>query len=280
MPESQTVIGSLEVGADMSLFRKSWPLHAPKANVLIVHGYAEYCERYDHVAERLNEHGYAVYSYDQRGHGNSPGTLGQIPSFDALTDDLAKVLNTLQDEVDEHLPFFIWGHSMGGLVTSACTIRHQPDITGLVLTSPGVKADETVSPVLKALSGIIAAVLPKVPVHALDPTGISRDEVEVKKYIEDPLVYHGKILAQTGNQLVKTIDFVEANYGKITVPTLIMHGTEDRLVNVIASEALHAGMSSSDKTLKIYDGGYHELFNDIIREEFFTDLFAWLDAHC
>lgn len=278
MPESNVISGTIDVEPGITLTRASWPVHDARANILIVHGYAEYGYRYQRVAERLNERGYGVYAYDHRGHGKSPGTLGQIPSFNALIEDLAKMVEAVRSEIDPQKPLFIWGHSMGGLVTSAYTIRHQPDVAGIVLTSPGVKSDDSVSAVLKLLAPIIAKVLPKMPVHELDPNGISRDEHEVKLYVEDPLVYHGKILAQTGHQLVETIKFVESNFHKIDIPVYVLHGTKDRLVSSRAGEAIYEGMSSSDKTLKLYDGGYHELFNDTIRDEFYEDLFFWLDA--
>ena len=99
-------------------------------------------------------------------------------------------------------------------------------------------------------------------------------------YVNDPKVYHGKILARTGNAMVNTIQYIETNLDKISLPFIAMHGTKDGLVNHAASELLYEKASSEDKTLKLYDGGYHELFNDVCKEEFFSDFFDWLNARC
>ncbi|MFP6615955.1 MAG: alpha/beta hydrolase [Candidatus Hydrogenedentota bacterium] len=270
---------TIEVGGGVALFRHFWLISDPKAHVLIVHGYGEHCTRYYPVARRLNDRGYSVYSYDHRGHGRSPGKLGHVPSFDAVIDDLKVVFDSVQGGIGDE-PLFIWGHSMGGLITTAFTVRNQPEVEGLVLTSPGVKSDGNVSPVLIAMSGLIAAFLPWMPVHALDANGISRVQKEVDKYVNDPMVYHGKILARTGNGMMNTIKEVESKLGTITLPFIARHGTEDSLVHHSASELLFEKASSEDKTLKLYDGGYHELFNDECKEEFFSDLLGWLNARC
>lgn len=270
---------SIETVPGNILFRHSWPIDNAKAHVLISHGYGEHCLRYDHVARRLNDQGYSVYSFDHRGHGQSPGRLGQVQSFDAVIDDMTIVVDTVRSEIDDK-PFFIWGHSMGGLITSAYVVRHQPKLTGLVLTSPGIKSDGNVSPILIALSGFISTFLPWLPVHVLDPNAISRDQTEVDMYINDPKVYHGKILARTGNGMVTTINEVESKLGTITLPFITLHGTQDKLVNHAASELLFEKAASQDKTIKLYDGGYHELFNDTCKEEFFADLLEWLNARC
>lgn len=270
---------TIEVGGGVALFRHSWLVSDPKATVLIVHGYGEHCTRYYPVARRLNGQGYSVYSYDHRGHGRSPGKLGQIPSFDAVIDDLKVVVDSVRGEIGDQ-PLFIWGHSMGGLITSAFVVRSQPEVKGLVLTSPGIKSDGNVSPVLIALSGLISTFLPWMPVLALDPKAISRVQKEVDKYVNDPMVYHGKILARTGNGMMKIINEVESKLDTITLPFIAMHGTKDGLVHHSASELLMEKASSEDKTLKLYEGGYHELFNDECREEFFSDLLEWLNARC
>ena len=271
---------TITVADGVELFRRSWPLPNAKANILIVHGYAEHCDRYEDAARRFNERGYGVYAYDHRGHGNSPGKLGQIPSFDALIDDLKLVVDAVRGEVNPAAPLFIWGHSMGGLVSTAFILRNQPDCTGIILTGPGVKSDENVSPFLKAIAGFLARFLPFLPVHTLDPTGVSRDQAEVDKYISDPRVYHGKILARTGHQLMKTIDFVEANFADFDLPVYILHGTKDRLVHYRAGEDMYAKIASTDKKLNLWEDAYHELHNDTIRDDFYAEILAWMDERC
>lgn len=276
MPDTTGVVDSFAVEPGTELYRRSWPLEQADANILIVHGYGEHCGRYEDAASRFNAAGYGVFSYDHRAHGNSPGKMGHIRSFNALVSDLNAIVETVKGEVDSDKPLFIWGHSMGGLVTTAFVLRHSPDVTGVVLTGPLVKSDESISPALKAIAKLLAVFLPGLPVLDLDATGVSRDDSEVDAYVNDPLVYHGRISARTGNEFAKTIDFVEANFQSFKLPVYILHGKQDRLVSYRASEEMFDGITSSDKKLKIWDDAYHELHNDTIRDEFYSDVIDWL----
>ena len=274
MPET----GHFPVTNSVSLYERHWPVDNPKANIVITHGFGEHCARYDHVAARFNQAGFSVYSYDLRGHGNSPGKMGTVNSFVDLAGDLDAYLTHLSPRL-EGRPLFLYGHSMGGLVLANYTIHNAPQVAGLIFSAAGVKADESVSPLLQKVSGIMSAVLPGVPVHELDVTGISRVQEEVDKYVNDPLVYHGKINARTGHQMLTTMKYVEANMDKITQPFLAVHGKEDRVVKCDASEMLNEKAASSDKTLKLYDDGYHELHNDLLKDEVLDLYVDWIEKH-
>ncbi len=258
------------------LHTKSWVPASPRANVLIVHGYGEHCGRYAHVAERLNAEGYAVYSYDHRGHGKSPGRMGHIPSFDRLIADL--------DEYSKHLfkthpgTWFVFGHSLGGLVTCSWVVRHKPSVRGLVLTNSGVKADDNVAPLLRKVAALLARIAPHMVVHKLPIDGLSRRKEVVDAYNNDPLVYHGNIGARTGYEMMRTIESVQPRLKEITLPFLCMHGTADPLVPYAATQLLYSEARSTDKHMTLVDGGYHELFNDTCAEDFFREMIAWLRA--
>ena len=268
-----------EAAPGISLYARSWvlPHGTAKAAVAIVHGFGEHCTRYDHVAARLNAEGYDVYSHDHRGHGNSPGLMGYIPSFDALVDDFGVFLSRVRAQIGG-LPLFAIGHSMGGLILASRIVRHQEKFQGAVFSSSGLKVGADVSPVLQRVSGILAVILPKVPVHTLDPKAISRIPGEVRKYEEDPLVYHGKFLAKTGHELLRAVTAVQGRLNEIRLPFLAMHGSADRLVEVEASRMLHERAASTDKSLLVYEGAFHEVFNDLDRERFFRDMIDWLNA--
>ncbi len=268
-----------EAAPGVSLYRRSWVLRdgGATAAVVIVHGFGEHCTRYDHVAARLNAAGYDVYSYDHRGHGHSPGLMGYIPSFDALVDDLGVFLGLVRAQAGP-LPLFAIGHSMGGLVLASRIVRHGENFRGAVFSSSGIKVGEDVSPFLQRVSGILSVILPKVPVHALDSKAISRIPEEVRKYDEDPLVYHGQFLAKTGHELLKAVKAVQRRLGEIRLPFVAMHGSADRLVEVAASKMLHERAASADKSILVYEGAYHEVFNDLDRERFLRDLLEWLNA--
>ena len=259
------------------LLERTWTVASPKACVVVVHGYGEHCGRYGHVAERFNEEGFSVYSYDQRGHGKSPGKMGTVADFDLLSDDLDDFLREVRRLAGD-VPIFLFGHSMGGLVLAVFAIKHSPDVRGLLFSSAGVKAAD-VSPALRIIATVLARIMPDQPVRELDISGLSRVPEVVDRYNKDPLVYHGKIGARTGRAMMKAIDFVGLHLGEITLPFIAMHGTKDRLVPYSASELLYAQAGSKDKSLKLYEGAYHEVFNDLGSNQFMDDAVNWMKAH-
>lgn len=281
MTETAT-IGAVKTGVfsprdGVELFERSWTLASPKACVLIVHGFGEHCTRYAHVAERFNEESFSVYTYDQRGHGESPGKRGTVASIDLLSDDLSDFLEGLRGRVAD-TPVFIFGHSMGGLVLAVFAIRHAPDVRGLLFSSAALKSAD-VSPLLRVTASILARFLPDLPVRELDVSGLSRIPEVVERYKSDPLVYHGKIGALTGRSMMNAIDFVGGHFEDITLPFIAQHGTNDRLVSHAASELLFERAGSKDKFLKLYEGAYHEVFNDLGSEKFLNDSVDWIKAH-
>jgi len=269
---------TFEATGGVQLYERRWPVTNPKASIVIIHGYGEHCERYDHVAERMNAQGYSAYSYDHRGHGESPGKKGYIPSFKSLVEDLDAYLCHLHGAI-QNTPTILFGHSMGGLVLTEYVIAYKPEVDGLVFSSPGVKPDENVAPLLQKVSGLVATLLPSLPVHFLDPAGVSRVESEVEKYRTDPKVFHGKIVARTGHELVETMKHASSNLNALTLPMLVLHGTEDPIVPVESSHLMMEHATSNDKTLKLYEGDFHEVFNDQSKEQFLSDVLDWIAAH-
>jgi alpha-beta hydrolase superfamily lysophospholipase len=152
------------------------------------------------------------------------------------------------------------------------------DARGLVFSSPFLQVSDDVSRVLIALAGVLGRLTPWLPVASVDSSGASRIPEVVKAYDDDPLVFHGKILARTGAQLNAAISRARANFGAITGPVYIIHGGADRLVPAGGSKLLYERCRSEDKQCKVYEGGYHELLNDVEGEMVMAELCAWLEA--
>ena len=129
------------------------------------------------------------------------------------------------------------------------------------------------------MAPLLAAVAPNLQVVPLDPQAVSRDPLEVKKYVEDPLNYHGKIRARTGAEALAAVKRVFAGVGHLTLPVVIQHGTLDRLASPAGSKAIAEQIGSTDKTLHLYDGLFHEIFNEPERDQVLGDLVGWLDSH-
>ena len=264
---------------NLSLYYQCWlPERVPRAILLVVHGLAEHSGRYVNLADYFAPRGYAVYGFDHRGHGKSAGRQGYVSHFTDYLNDLNTFVNIVRNKhVDTRI--FLVGHSMGSTISTAYAINHQPVVSGLILSGATLKLDPGVSPVLTALAPLISMLLPKMGTVVIDASAISRDQTVVDTYVSDPFVYRGRISARLGGELIKTIRKLPPQLPEIKLPTLIMHGTADRLSHPEGSQTLYERIGSEDKTLKLYEGFYHEIFNEPGHEQVFSDMETWLATH-
>jgi len=259
----------------LELFYRVWPVKNPRGHIALIHGYGEHIGRYERLAGDLNKAGFYVHGYDQRNHGNSPGKRGFIERFDFLVKDAGGYLRQVTQEAGEQ-PLFFMGHSMGGLVLSRVLQEYGLVATGAVFSSPFLQIGGDVSPFLISIGNVLSVFLPNLPVVDLQPEKISSMPEEVAAYINDPLVFHERIVARTGSELNKAVAAAREGMGKIDLPVYILHGAQDQLAPVGGGEYLFEHVASVDKTFKRYESGLHELFNDAGREEVLKDLLGWL----
>ncbi len=271
--------GKFKGQKDLNLYYQSWlPAQGPKAILLVVHGFAEHSGRYMNVVNYFVPKGYAVYGLDHRGHGRSEGLRGYVERFSYYLDDLKTFFDIVRGE-HGNAKVFIVGHSMGGAIATAYAIEHQDEFDGLILAGSGLKLVNGSLRVLIPVVRLLSLLLPKMGITIIDASTISQDQAVVEAYVNDPLVYWGKVRARLGSELAMVMQQLPHQMPKIALPILIMHGTSDRLVSPEGSRALYAKVSSKDKTLKLYDGFYHEIFNEPGREQVFKDTERWLVAH-
>lgn len=271
--------GKFKGRKDLNLYYQSWqPAQAPKAILLVVHGFAEHSGRYMNVVNYFVPKGYAVYGLDHRGHGRSDGLRGYVERFSYYLDDLKTFFDIVRGEYDNAKTFIV-GHSMGGAIATAYAIEYQDEFDGLILSGAGLKIGNGSFRVLTPLVRILSLFLPKVGITIIDASTISQDQTVVEAYVNDPLVYWGKVRARFGSELAVAMQKLPHQMPKIALPILIMHGTADHLVKPEGSRELYAKVSSKDKVLKLYDGFYHEIFNEPGRERVFQDMERWLLAH-
>ncbi len=256
------------------LYRQAWvPDREARGAVVLAHGLSEHSSRYQHVAERLAAAGFALHALDHRGHGRSVGPRALVDVGTVVAD-----LDTLVDSVAQPgAPLFLLGHSMGGLIATEYAIRHQGKLTGLVLSAP-LAALEAASPVTRLAARVLSAVAPRLGVVEIDSALISRDPEVVRAYDSDPLVYRRRLPARTVSQLATAIASLPERARAIALPVLIMYGDADQLAPPEGSVMLDSVISSRDKTLKVYDGLFHEIFNEPERDQVLDDLIAWLSA--
>jgi alpha-beta hydrolase superfamily lysophospholipase len=263
----------------LNLYYQYWlPEGKPKAVLLVAHGLAEHSGRYKNLVDYFVPKGYAVYALDHRGHGKSEGTRNYVDSFNDYLTDLKTFFDMVRKE-HKNTKIFLFGHSLGGTIATAYAVEHQKELAGLILSGSSLVPSSSVSPALIAMAGIISALLPKMGVTLLDASGISRDKAVVDAYVNDPLVFRGKVPARTGAELARMWKQLPEQMPKIKLPVLIMHGFADQLADPRGSKLLYERVGSKDKTLKLYDNCYHEICNEPEREQVFMDMEDWLTKH-
>ena len=272
--------GSFKGQKNLTLYYQGWlPEQTPKSVLLVVHGLAEHSGRYKNVVEYFVPKGYAVYGYDQRGHGKSEGARCYVDRFSDFIADLHTFV-TMVRGFHPGTKLFLVGHSMGGTIATAYATQYQNELTGLVLSGAALKAGDSITPLAKLMAQVLSRLLPRMGISTLDATAISRDKAVVDAYVNDPLVYRGKVCARLGSELLTMMDkYLPARMSELKLPLLIMHGKADRLTNQEGSTLLYNAASSQDKTLKFYEGFYHEIYNEPERGPVFSDVEAWLTRH-
>ncbi|HHP7237361.1 alpha/beta hydrolase [Longibacter sp.] len=261
----------------LHLVTRHWACPTPRGTVLLVHGYGEHSGRYGHVARAMNEHHVEVYAYDQRGYGRSEGPRAFVRSFDAYVDDLDLAISHVRRRIGDR-PLYLFGHSMGGAVVLLFALERQiRDVAGLLLSSPAIEVDPDIAPFLRKIARFVGAVLPRLPVVTSPEGRISRDQDVVDEAEQDPLNYHGRIQARTGAEILRANQRIQKQLRTLLLPFLVFHGTADVVTSPEASRRLYDQAASDDKTLHLYDGLYHETFNEPERDDVIADICTWLD---
>lgn len=258
------------------LYFRTWHVDNPKGVVQLIHGLAEHCQRYNHLASALNQAGYAVYSMDLPGHGQSSGIRGHVESFAVFENAALSLYDSLNIEYPD-LPKFILGHSMGGLIVSQLLLNHQDKFSGALLSGPAIQSPQEPPAWQVFMIKQLAKALPKAGMLGLDASGISRDKAVVEAYMNDPLIWHNKLSAQFLVSFNTAMETVLEQANTIDLPILLMHGSSDEITSPEGSAKLFDSCNSDDKELKMYEGLAHEIFNEPEHPQIFSELIEWLD---
>jgi alpha-beta hydrolase superfamily lysophospholipase len=268
--------GFFEGARGARLFEQYWRPENPAAVLVVVHGLKDHSSRYEAAALRLAEQGYAVYAFDLRGHAHSDGMRVYVDSFEDYVSDLDIFMKRVEAR-EPHKPIFLFGHSMGGLIATLYTEERQPNLAGLLLSGAALKAD--VSWFKATGTRMVNFFSPRAGVWNLDMKDFSRDPAVVKSGETDSLVYQDGAPAHTATEVLSAIDRAREGVSKLNAPLLLMHGSLDRITSPEGSKEVYAQAPSSDKTLKIYDGLYHDLLHEPEKDRPFGDILAWLKKH-
>jgi acylglycerol lipase len=273
----KTVEGTFKGVRNLDIYYKGWaPEGEVKAVLMIVHGVGEHIGRYTNVVDHYVPLGFAIYGVDHIGHGKSGGEREMVERFE----DYIEPLVTFREKIAGWYPgkpIFIYGHSMGGLITTLYLLDHQADFKGAILSAAAAKVPDNITPLTVTLGKILASITPRVGMIQLDTNHLSHDKTVVETYNSDPLVFHGKMPVRLSAEMLRAMTRVANEMQKITLPLFILQGSEDKLVDPSAAQMLYDGVGSPDKTLKIYAGLFHEVHNEPEREVMFKDLETWLE---
>lgn len=267
----------IEGGGALKLFVRSWrPASAPKAVIVICHGVNSHGGQYFWPAEQLVRSGYAVFALDLRGRGKSDGPRFYIDDVSEYVNDVAAVIKLAKSR-EPGLPVFLLGHSAGGLTSCMYALDHQAKLAGLVCESFAyrVPAPAFALSLIKGLSGIA----PHLPVLTLKNRDFSRDPSAVRALDADPLTKGEVQPAATVAALVRAGEQLTREFSRITIPVFILHGTADKATVPAGSQFFYDHAGSKDKTIKFYEGHFHDLLNDTGKEGVMADITAWLDRH-
>jgi alpha-beta hydrolase superfamily lysophospholipase len=244
--------GRVHTSDGLALFEQSWAPAEPGAVVVLVHGYAEHSTRYESTARRLARDGYAVQTLDLRGHGRSEGKRCFVRSFAEYLTDVEAALLVAERRWPDH-PVFLMGHSMGGLISALLVIERAASLCGLVL-------------------------LPSFPTVRFRSESLSRDAGVVQAYRDDGLVFHGRTPARTASEIIRAIRYVQGRMDSIELPLLVVHGGRGQVAEVEGSRRLYASARSNDKSLRVYDGLFHEIMNEPEKAVVLEEISTWLGA--
>lgn len=261
------------------LLARTWPASgASRGVIVIVHGLKDHSARYAALATRLAGAGYAVYALDLRGHGRSAGPRVAPARWTDYVDDVDRFTTAVEQRAPGK-PVYLFGHSMGGAIATRVAELHRPELAGLLLSGPALAIDAP--PLLIAATRLTAVLAPNAPALDLDNRDFSSDPEAAAAIGRDELVSQPAAPARTAGGLVDGIASIWAHVDRLTMPLLAMHGTADRLTAPAGSRLLIERAPARDKTLRIYDGYFHDLLHEPgergRRVE--ADVVGWLDAH-
>jgi len=261
----------------IDIFVRAWEPERPvKAAVCLVHGLGEHTGRYAHVAEAFSGAGYALLAADVRGHGQSGGQRGHTPSIEAYLDDIGQLIDQARVRFPG-LPVFLYGHSLGGILSLNYVLRRKPKLKGVIVTSPALHSGLEDQKLKVMMAKILGALLPSVSISTgLNPRTISHDEAVVQAYINDPLVHYRATLGW-GRTMLEINRWALEHAAEFPLPLLLMHGNAD--VVAYPSSSIEFAAPLEDKcTLVLWEDMYHETHNEPRKNEVIKTMIDWMQA--
>lgn len=271
--------GRFRAGDGIELFEQAWyPPHGIRAGLILLHGICEHSGRYRQTAGYLAERGYAVETFDLRGHGRSGGERCLVESFQEYLGDLDVFLGRVHDRLPDK-PVFLLGQGMGGTISLYHIITRRSRLRGLLLSAPFLAGKKGAMRLRNRMNAVLSRIVPNWPAFKLDADAFSRDPGVIEQRDEDPYVFQGRVPVRTGIELQRAGQHILNRAQEITLPLLVMHGSRDRLASPGSSRSLFENAHSGDKSCKLYEELFHEILQEPEKETVWRDIENWLAAH-
>ena len=279
MAASSSSQKTVSLGPQFEMSYHEWsPAEKPRAAILLLHGFGEHAGRYERLGNFLAARGFYVIAPDARGHGRSSGKRGHVLRFDQYLDDLDDLMRKTRTGALGEVPWFVVGHSMGGLVALRFVLRNQAPYRGLVVSNPLLGLAFKVPVVKDVVGRLLSSIWPTLTMgNEINPDNLSRDRSVGEAYMKDPLVHH-QVSTRWFTEMLAAVSRTHEESHALKIPTLFLLSTDDRLVNMKAAHGLFEKLGNTAKQLKIYEGLYHEIFNELEADQVFSDLVSWLEA--
>lgn len=254
--------------------RDDWPCDA---TIIITHGVAEHSDCYNATAEALANQRFQVFAWDLPGHGKSYGQRGYVKAFSEFTERLDFIIQEVKKLIVDDSPLYLFGHSLGGLITLKYVLEHpKAPVQAVLLSSPALGVKVAVPMIKDRAARVLNLFAPKITIpHELEFNDLSRDRAVVNTYSKDPL-RHKKFSAPLYLGILEAMEEVQNRAHHIELPIHIQAAGQDRIVDTVATQLFFKKLGSTEKKLKIYEESFHEIFNDLNRQEVVDDLVAYL----
>ncbi|AZQ62807.1 alpha/beta hydrolase [Flammeovirga pectinis] len=263
----------------IEIYGKCWlpEIEEPKAIVCLVHGFGEHILRYNHVAKFFNDNGIGFIGYDQRGHGQTKGKRGVVPSYEDVLYNVSEFLALVNDKLP-NIPMFLYGHSMGGNIATSFLLKEQPTtLKGAIITSPWLRLATDPPAWQESIGKFIGSIIKGFVIPSkLNPPDLSSDLSVGEAYVKDPLV-HNKICTALYFGVKDAGEWNIKNADKLNVPTLLMHGTADNITSEKASKEFSDNAPSVLMTFKKWENLRHEIHNEVIKEDVLNEMLQFIE---
>ena len=232
---------------------------------LVVHGLFEHEGRHKDNVEWLKNLGIETYSFNLPGHGDID-VKGHIETWGENIEAIVNAYNKISNK-DRKI---IFAHSYGSLVTVSAILREKINPDYLILSAPHF--DDNYPKFVKNMSGAVTKVFPKLRApSSVTKKNLSTDKETVENYFNDPLVFRS-LTFKFGNEITTEQKFVNENIEKLKIPTLVLHGDQDKVVPIKASE----GISKLENVKFItVENSKHEILNQDTRTFVLSEIYQW-----